>query len=422
MNTKGAERVEFTSKMRRDYTILAPDIFPLHLRLIKEVFINQGYNFDFVTYQGTDVIEKGLESIHNDMCYPLICTAGQLIYALECGDWDKSKTALIQFQTGGGCRASNYIWLLRKALSLRGLGDVPVISLSFNSIEKNSGFRLTLPFLLKGLVSVVYSDMLMCLSNQTRPYEENKGESDELIQKWIDTLSLELKSSRHILKNINKNLREIALSFSKIKRNNTKKVKVGIVGEIYVKFSPFGNNNLQKFLEDNDCEVMIPGVFPFAQYCFQNKIYDHNSYGLNSYFTTFICKVLLKYCKKIDKSFRDALKGLDFVIPSSFDELVENAKEVFDTHIEMGEGWLLPAESAELAKNGYDNIISTQPFGCLPNHIVAKGFAKKFKTVFPNATLCPIDYDSSQSKVNQENRIRLMLSIAKERLYEENRT
>ena len=407
--------VDFTKQMKREYTILCPDIFPMHMGLFEKIFRNNGYKLEVVRDEGKEVIDAGLKYIHNDMCYPAICSCGQLIYALESGRYDVHKTALIFFQTGGGCRASNYIFLLRKALEEMGLSFVPVISVSFAGLEKYSGFKLTIPMLLSGFASIVYGDMLMLLKNQVEPYETNKGDTEKVTQKWLADLSEGFKRKTGFSKKkILKNLSAIAKDFHEIPKTPKNLVKVGIVGEIYVKYSPFANRGLEKFLLGEGCEIMVPGVMGFLQYCAANVEVDHRYYG-GSFIKYFIGKkaekILAGYDGLIEKALEDYT---EFVTPASFEKIKLMADKVIDRGVKMGEGWLLPGEVAELIEKGYNNVVCAQPFGCLPNHIVGKGTIRKLRELYPDANIFPVDYDAGASKVNQENRIKLMLSIARE--------
>ena len=407
--------VDFTKQMKREYTILCPDIFPMHMGLFEKIFRNNGYKLEVVRDEGKEVIDAGLKYIHNDMCYPAICSCGQLIYALESGRYDVHKTALIFFQTGGGCRASNYIFLLRKALEEMGLSFVPVISVSFAGLEKYSGFKLTVPMLLSGFASVVYGDMLMLLKNQVEPYEKNKGDTEKVTQKWLADLSEGFKRKTGFSKKkILRNLSAIAKDFHEIPKTPKTLVKVGIVGEIYVKYSPFANRGLEKFLLGEGCEIMVPGVMGFLQYCAANVEVDHRYYG-GSFIKYFIGqkaeKILAGYDGLIEKALEDYP---EFVTPASFEKIKLMADKVIDRGVKMGEGWLLPGEVAELIEKGYNNVVCAQPFGCLPNHIVGKGTIRKLRELYPDANIFPVDYDAGASKVKQENRIKLMLSIARE--------
>ena len=407
--------VDFTKQMKREYTILCPDIFPMHMGLFEKIFRNNGYKLEVVRDEGKEVIDAGLKYIHNDMCYPAICSCGQLIYALESGRYDVHKTALIFFQTGGGCRASNYIFLLRKALEEMGLSFVPVISVSFAGLEKYSGFKLTIPMLLSGFASIVYGDMLMLLKNQVEPYETNKGDTEKVTQKWLADLSEGFKRKTGFSKKkILRNLSAIAKDFHEIPKTHKTLVKVGIVGEIYVKYSPFANRGLEKFLLSEGCEIMVPGVMGFLQYCAANVEVDHRYYG-GSFIKYFIGKKAEKILAGYDGLIEKALEDYpEFVTPASFEKIKLMADKVIDRGVKMGEGWLLPGEVAELIEKGYNNVVCAQPFGCLPNHIVGKGTIRKLRELYPDANIFPVDYDAGASKVNQENRIKLMLSIARE--------
>ena len=409
--------VDFTKEMKKEYTIIAPDIFPTHMKILQELFRAKGYNLVIARYEGKEVIDTGLKYMHNDMCYPAICSTGQQIYALQCGDFDPDKSALIMFQTGGGCRASNYIWLLRKALKNMGWGHIPVISLSLTGIEKYSGFKFTLPLMLKSIMALIYGDMIMLLKNQTSPYEVNKGDTAKTVEKWTAEIASQFKKNKGLTpKSFRKNLEAIAKDFSEIKIKKSPKIKVGIVGEIYVKFSSFGNNGLEKFLESQDVEYMVPGVIGFFQYCFSNIETDYKYYG-GSWFVKQGGKIAEYAAGKIETVMLDVLKKYpQFVAPSPFEHIKKLGEKVIDRGVKMGEGWLLPAETAELIENGYNNVICTQPFGCLPNHIVGKGVIRSMREVYPNANIFPIDFDAGASKVNQENRIKLMLSVAREEM------
>lgn len=416
--------VDFTKQMKKDYTIIAPDIFPTHMELLQELFKMQGYNLFVARYQGKEVIDTGLKYMHNDMCYPAICSVGQQIYALQCGDFDPDKCALIQFQTGGGCRASNYIWLLRKALKNMGWGHIPVISLSLTGIEKYSGFKFTLPLMLKCIMALLYGDMIMLLKNQIKPYEVNKGDTRRVTDKWVASITAQFKEHKGLsIKMFRENLRGIAKDFADIKINKVPKIKVGIVGEIYVKFSSFGNNGLEDFLDSQGVEYMIPGVLGFFQYCFANIETDYKYYG-GSKIVKEGGKIAEYAAAKIEKIMLDVLKEYPgFVAPAPFSQVKKLGERVIDRGVKMGEGWLLTAETAELIEKGYSNVICTQPFGCLPNHIVGKGVIRSMREIYPDANIFPIDFDAGASKVNQENRIKLMLSVAQEEIKsEENRS
>lgn len=409
------DRIEFTKEMRKDYTILIPDMLPVHFKLIRNVLTQHGYRVGLLKNTGRKVVDTGLKYVHNDTCYPALLVIGQMISALQSGKYDLNKVALMITQTGGGCRASNYIHLLRKALQKAGLGHVPVISLNISGLESNSGFQLTLEMLYQALIGLAYGDLFMLLKNQVRSYEVNKGEADELIGKWVKELSNQFKQRKgYTFKGMENNMKAIVEDFAKIPLNRTEKVKVGVVGEIYVKYSSMANNDLEEFLVSQDCEVMVPGVMGFMMFKIDNRIEDINLYGGNPVKKK-VVQILMKYCEKLESILYECVsKYSDFVPPAKYAHIKELITGVVGLGNKMGEGWLLTAEMLELAESGYGNIICAQPFGCLPNHIVGKGMIRKVKEIYPTANIVPIDYDPGATKVNQENRIKLMLAVARE--------
>lgn len=412
---KKTGRVLFTKQMKKEYTILLPNMAPIHFNILQNVFTHYGYKSELLNTTGPEIAQTGLKYVHNDTCYPALLVIGQFIHALQSGKYDVHKTALMITQTGGGCRASNYIFLLRKALKKAGFEFVPVISLSFG-MEHNSGFSLSIPLIRRFVGGLVYGDQLMLLSNQTKPYEVNKGESMALVEDWSKKISQMLIDGRgYTLEELDENLQKITKSFSKIGLNKVPKVKVGIVGEIYVKYSKMANNGLEDFLAEQDCEVCVPGLMGFAAFKVDNRIEDIKMFGGNS-IKLKVCQMLLNYVKKVERLMIEAAKKYGFEPPHEYAHTKELVKGVIGYGSKMGEGWLLTAEMLELAETGYENIVCTQPFGCLPNHINGKGAIRKIKEIKPNANIVTIDYDPGAPKVNQENRIKLMLAVGKEQL------
>lgn len=409
-------RLLFTKEMKDEgYKILAPSMAPIHFSIIKNVFIHAGYNLELVDTVGPEIAQTGLKYVHNDTCYPALLVIGQLIHALQSGKYDVNKTALMITQTGGGCRASNYIFLLRKALKKAGFPQVPVISLSMG-MEKNPGFHLTVPLIRRFVAGLVYGDALMLLSNQTKPYEVNKGESMKLVDKWVTKLTDEFANGdSYRPKEIGVYLDKICKSFSKIELNKTPKVKVGVVGEIYVKYARLGNNDLEQFLAEQDCEVNLPGIMGFALFKVDNRLEDIRLYG-GSKAKYQVCSILFNYLVKLEAMIIKYTKKYGFTPPGEYAHIKKLVKPVIGYGSKMGEGWLLTAEMLELAESGYENIVCTQPFGCLPNHINGKGAVRKIKELNPKANIVTIDYDPGAPKVNQENRIKLMLAVGKEEL------
>ncbi|MEG1719987.1 MAG: 2-hydroxyacyl-CoA dehydratase [Clostridia bacterium] len=407
------EKVEFTKEMIKDYTILLPNMLPTHFELIRNIIKSEGYNVALLNNSSENIPREGLKYVHNDTCYPALLVIGQMIDALKSGDYDVHKVALMITQTGGGCRASNYIHLLRKALETAGYGFIPVVSLNISGLEKTGGFSLSLSMLQRMLTSVVYGDMLMLLKNQLLPYEVHKGETIALENKFITELSKELREHKfHSNGRIKKNLTKIVEEFSKIEIKKTNKTKVGIVGEIYIKYASLGNNHLEEFLQSQNCEIFVPGLFSFILFKLDNRTEDIKLYGGNI-FKKIGVDAVMKYLQTIEKMLI-SIAGKDgkFITSSTYSHLKTLVNGVIGYGNKMGEGWLLTAEMLELIDLGYENIVCAQPFGCLPNHIVGRGMLKKIKSIRENANIVPIDYDPSATKVNQENRIKLMLAMA----------
>ena len=406
-------RVEFTREMKDTYTILTPNMAPIHFELIKNVFNSFGYHLDLLTTTGREVVDEGLKYVHNDTCYPALLSIGQLMHALHSGKYDLNKVALIMTQTGGGCRASNYIHLLRKALKKDGLEHIPVISLNLSGLESNSGFKLTLPMLRRAIAALTYGDLLMLLKNQTKPYELTPGESDGLVAEWIQKLTGLFEAGKAFTqREVRAYFEQITGSFAAIKTEKREKLKVGIVGEIYVKYSALANNGLEEFLFRQGCEVMVPGIMGFMIFKVDNRLQDIELYG-GSAAKKQLCTALKWYFTKFEADLIAAVKKYpQFTPPAPYSHLKALAGDVIGHGCKMGEGWLLTAEMMELVESGYENVVCTQPFGCLPNHIVGKVMIRKVKNVYPEANIVPIDYDPSATQVNQENRIKLMLSVA----------
>lgn len=415
-------RLLFTKEMKKEYTILLPMMANIQFRIMKRVFDEYGYNTELLETDGPEIAQIGLKYVHNDTCYPALLVIGQFIHALQSGKYDVHKTALMITQTGGGCRASNYIHLLRKALVKAGLEFVPVVSLNLSGLEKNPGFNLTLPMIRKLVGALVYGDTLMLLSNQTKPYEINKGESMELVNSWIEKIVAQFEQGKGFKKEEQKkNLDEIAKSFAGINRNIVPKVKVGVVGEIYVKYAPLGNNNLEAFLSEQNCEVCVPGIMGFALFKVDNRLQDIELYGGNKIKYNII-NLLYKYLSGMESMIIECAEKYGFTPPGRYSHLKNLVTGVIGLGNKMGEGWLLTAEMLELAESGYPNIVCTQPFGCLPNHICGKGMIRKIKEINPEANIVAIDYDPGATRVNQENRIKLMLAVAKENLQEKQKS
>ena len=406
-------RLLFTKEMKKDYTLLAPQMLPDHFAMVVEIVRSYGYKVEMLENTGRPVIDAGQKYVHNDACYPAILVIGQLINAIQSGTYDPHKVALVITQTGGGCRASNYIHLLRKALEKADLGFVPVISLNLSGLESNPGFQLTVGMLRKVIFALIYGDLILCVSNQVRPYELTKGDTDACVQQCMDFLLDDMHQGKGMsFKSRRVNFDSITAAFKAIPDSGEKKVKVGVVGEIYVKYAPLGNNNLCDFLLSEGAEPVVPGVIDFIIFKINNREVDVDIYGGKWVKETF-CHWLQKYVMKYQHAMIDALKSAGFRAPGDFNELHSYIKGYLGDGNKMGEGWLLTAEMLELIHTGVPNIVCTQPFGCLPNHIVGKGMIRKIKDDYPWSNVVAIDYDPGATKINQENRIKLMLANAR---------
>lgn len=411
--------VPFTEEMKKDYTILVPNMLPTHFKLMISIFKTYGFNMELLETSGPEIAETGLKYTHNDTCYPAILVIGQFMQALLSGKYDTHKTALIMFQTGGGCRASNYISLIRKALKKAGMEYVPVISFSLAGIEHHPGFKLSVGMLRSMMYAVYYGDLLMSLVNQVKPYEINKGDAERLSEKWTSRLGKELGNSTKVrYKDIKKNYVEIIKEFDLIKMRKTPKVKVGVVGEIFVKYSPLGNNGLENFLVQEGAEVVVPGLIDFCLFSIYNQIIDYKLYSRGRKVYA-LYKIAYNYVSKKKNEISELIqKHSDFKGWTPFEEIVHIADDVINVAVKMGEGWLLTAEMFELSETGCKNIVCTQPFGCLPNHICGKGMMKPIKEIRPDVNIVAVDYDAGASRVNQENRLKLMLANARRSLEE----
>jgi predicted nucleotide-binding protein (sugar kinase/HSP70/actin superfamily) len=408
-------RLLFTEEMRREYTILIPMMLPIHFTLLSRIFNTHGYKVELLRTTHRGIVDEGLQNVHNDTCYPALLVIGQLIDALKSGKYDINKTALMITQTGGGCRASNYIHLLRKALKKNGFEHVPVVSLNLSGMEKNPGFKLTVKLMYQLVAAVCYADVLMWLANQVRPYEINKGQTDELVDKWVEKL---IKSKIGI-RDFDAKVNRIVKDFEAIPVNIVPKIKVGIVGEIYIKYAPLGNNCLEEFLQSEGVEVVVPGLLDFILFMCDHHIVDTQIYHVR--YKKFVASaVLKKFLLRMQNKIISGIEGSRFNPPQHFEKTKSLVKGYLSTANKMGEGWLLTAEMLELIHSGVENIICAQPFGCLPNHIVGKGMIRRIRQTHPEANIVAIDYDPGATRVNQENRIKLMLSTARENLKRKN--
>ena len=407
-------RLLFTREMKEEYTLLMPQMLPVHFGMMKKLLECEGYKVDMLTTNHRGIVDEGLKYVHNDTCYPALLVIGQLIDAVKHGGYDPHKVGLLITQTGGGCRASNYIHLLRKALEKADMAYIPVVSVNLSGLEKNPGFSLTLPFIRKAVYAMMYGDIIVNVANQVRPYEVESGAADAMIDHWSQKLVDGFQAGRGMSRRqMRASFDAICADFAAIPVEGEPKIRVGVVGEIYVKFAPLGNNNLEKFLLSEGVEPVVPGLTDFIIFKIYNRVADVELYG-GKWVKKFGCGVFMKY---IEACQRDMIAALEqsgrFRAPGTFQDLHRLVQGYLGDGNKMGEGWLLTAEMLELIHSGTNNIVCTQPFGCLPNHIVGKGMIRKLKDEYPYSNIVAIDYDPGATKINQENRIKLMLANAK---------
>ena len=407
-------RVFFTKEMKKDYTILCPQMSPIHFELIETAVRSFGYKLEVLQNSDRRAVDTGLKYVNNDACYPSLIVVGQIMDALLSGKYDLNRTAIIMSQTGGGCRASNYIGFIRRALERAGMPQIPVISLNANGMETNPGFKITLPLITKAMQAVVYGDLFMRVLYATRPYEAKPGSANALHGKWRDICQKSL--SRRAPTMLDRNIRGIIKDFDELPRKNVTKPKVGIVGEILVKFSPLANNHVVELLEAEGAEAVMPDLLDFLLYCFYNSNFKADNLG-GKRSTAYLCNMGISLLEDFRRTSRKELeRSVHFLPPAKINDLASMAEHYVSIGNQTGEGWFLTGEMLELIKSGTTNIICTQPFGCLPNHIVGKGVIKELRSSHPEANIIAIDYDPGASEVNQLNRIKLMLATAQKNL------
>lgn len=410
-------KVVFTEEMRQKHTIIAPQMSPIHFELVEEAFRISGYNIVVLPSVDRRAVEEGLKYVNNDACYPSIIVVGQIIEALKSSKYDINNTSVLITQTGGGCRATNYIGFLRKALLEAGFSHVPVISLNAVGLEKNPGFKLSAGLLNKGIMALVYGDLLMRVLYRVRPYEKIAGSANLLYEKWMEECKESVRNgNQNIFK---KNIKNIVHDFDNLEIVDVKKPRVGLVGEILVKFHPTANNEVVNIIEKEGAEAVMPDLTDFLLYCSYDANYKHKYLDgtlKKKLINNSVISAIEYYRKDLKKAL---LKSKRFEAPSSIFELANKASKVLSLGHQTGEGWFLTAEMIELIEVGAQNIVCMQPFACLPNHVTGKGMIKALKNKYPNSNIVAVDYDPGASEVNQLNRIKLMLSTAFKNLKEQ---
>ena len=406
------EKVTFTKEMRKDYTILCPQMSPVHFELLEPAFRAAGYNIDVLPNDNKQAVDMGLKYVNNDACYPSLIVVGQIMDALLSGKYDLNHTAVIITQTGGGCRASNYIGFIRRALKKAGMEHIPVISLNLSGLEDNPGFKLSPALVLRGIYAAVFGDIFMKCVYRMRPYEAVPGTTDKIHRKWAEVVKKFVSEGYPSRKRFKKLCKEIINDFDNIETLDIKKPRVGIVGEILVKFLPAANNHLAELLESEGAEAVVPDLLDFLLYCFYNQNFKVSHLGMKKSKATagnLGIKALEWFRAPASKAFAESKH---FDPPAHIEDLAKMASEIVSLGNQTGEGWFLTGEMLELIHSGAGNIVCTQPFACLPNHVVGKGVIKELRRRHPESNIVAIDFDPGASEVNQLNRIKLMLSTA----------
>lgn len=408
---KRTKRILFTKKMKKEHTILAPQMSPIHFQLLQPGFKKAGYNIKILPSVDVQAVDIGLKYVNNDACYPSIITTGQIMEALLSGKYDLQKTSVMISQTGGGCRATNYIAFIRKALQDAGLEYIPVISVNPGGLEKNPGFKFSLTLLNTSMKALVYGDLLMRVLYRVRPYEKIKGSADQLFDFWLKKCEESLLNGRR--GDFKKNIYQIVEDFDNLEiEKDLIKPRVGVVGEILVKYHPTANNQVVELLEAEGAEAVVPDLTDFLLYCCFGLVAKHK-YLSGSSWEMLLGRMAISLIEAYRKDLKKALlNSKRFEPPKTIYELAESASKHLSICHQTGEGWFLTAEMIELIESGVNNIVCLQPFACLPNHITGKGMIKELRRTYPLANIAAIDYDPGASEVNQLNRIKLMLAVA----------
>lgn len=414
------EKIVFTKEMRKKHTLLLPMLSPIHQSGLFDIALEaSGYNVVCLPAMDREAINVGLKFVNNDSCYPAIISIGQLVEALQSGKYDLNNTSVMMSQTGGGCRATNYIPLLRKALNDAGFPQVPVVSVSLGNkgVESNPGFKYTLPMLKRIVVAILYGDLFERVVYRTRPYELEKGQIDALHKEWLKKVEGNVRNGS--LTQFNRNMKKIIKDFDTVPISNEVKPKVGVVGEILVKYSPTANNDIVRLLEAEGAEAVVPDLIGFMNYSLYNQIWKYDNMGMPKKNKN-LAEMAIKLIEVVEKPMDKALRASErFTGIHSIYQLAEDASKILSIGNHTGEGWFLTGEMIDLLKTGVNNIVCMQPFGCLPNHVVGKGVIKELRHQYPKSNIAAIDYDPGVSIVNQLNRIRLMMATANKQLKEE---
>ena len=403
--------MEFTKEMKKTHTVLIPAMLDFHFPLLVCAFEAGGYKVKVLENKGQDIISCGWEYSNNDVCFPANLIIGQFITALKSGEYDLSKTALLLPQTGGGCRACNYIHLLRKALLKAGFGNIPVVSLNLSGVEKHSGFSITPRMILTACSAVFYGDLLMYLYNKVSPYEKKKGEAERLCNLWKHRISKSFSQGKWISQISMKRLfLDISKSFASIETEQRCVKKVCVTGELYIKFCSLGNNNLEQILRNKACEIYMGGFVQYMMYLIDNCTADDKFYNRFS-LAGQGAKILIRYLDHLQFQMNKALKSAGFQPMTDYLTLKKNCSWAGSLGKTMGDGWLISAEIIDALNKGCKSCIVAVPFGCLVSHSCARGVINKIRKKYPDAVISPLDFDSGLAKINQINRIQMILNF-----------
>ena len=397
-------------KQTEKYTLLIPAMLDAHFPLLKYAFYSKKYR-PVVLEESEGITNLGLKYTHNDLCYPAILIIGQMIKALQSGVYDVNRTVILEPQAGDACRGSNYIPMIRKALDNAGFSMVPVISLNVTGLEKKHSLPITSAMLARAAAAAFYGDILMILKNQIKPYESKTGETDRLEEKWITILSEDIKKGKKLsFENIRQRLTEIAADFKKIERKNQPLRRIGVVGELYIKYCHLGNWNLEKYLTEQNCEYYINGITWYALYYMDTHLLEEGGSPRKGVVVN-VCRKVFEHFLELQRAMVNAIKEQGFYCMDSYDIFKERAKGYVTFQCSVGDGWLIGAEFANHALNGYDRIICGQPFGCLPSHVCGRGLYPAIKRKLPDVQYVSVDYDASGTDTLVKSRIRLLLSF-----------
>lgn len=416
IHSSAIQKIAFTEEMRENYTILCPQMSPIHFEILEPAFRACGYRFQVLPNDNKRAVDVGLKFVNNDACYPSLMVVGQIMDALLSGEYDLNKVAVVMSQTGGGCRATNYVGFIRRALEKAGMSQIPVISINMAGIESNPGFHLNADLLMRAAYGAVFGDIFMRCVYRMRPYEQEPGAVEAVHAKWLKECQAFVSAKHMNYFKFRKMCRQMIEDFDAVPITDVKKPKVGIVGEILVKFAPAANNHLVELLESEGAEAVVPDLLDFMLYCFYNQVYKADQLGMSKK-TALASRFGISAIEMLRSSAEKAFtRSRHFTPPVSIYKIVDYAKSIVSIGNQTGEGWFLTGEMVELIQSGVGNIVCTQPFGCLPNHVVGKGVIKALRKQYPSSNIVAIDYDPGASEVNQLNRIKLMLSTAQKNL------